>query len=107
VSRRRNAAHPGRGNRRRRRPGGAAAAARDRGKRLAIVGIDRDPVTAAHARRETAGNPDIDIVRADAFATGFATGPFDLVLASMFLHHFQHADAVTLIREFRRIASRA
>ena len=88
-------------------PAALASAARKQGKRLAIVGIDRDPVTAAHAHRETAGNPDVDIVRADAFATGFATGSFDLVLASMFLHHFAHAEAVALVREFRRIATQA
>lgn len=77
------------------------------GRRVEIVGIDRDPSTAALAASAAAGEPSITIREADAFATGFADGAFDVVTASMFLHHFVHADAVRLIREFRRIARRA
>jgi SAM-dependent methyltransferase len=88
-------------------PVAMAAEARLRGKRLAVVALDRDPVTAAHARRAVGGNPDVEVVRGDAFELSFADGAFDLVLASMFLHHFQHDDAVRLITEFRRVARQA
>ena len=84
-----------------------AARARQRGKRLTAVGLDRDPVTAAHAHRAVAGHPDVDVVRADAFQLPFPHRSFDVVLASMFLHHFRHDDAVRLIAEFRRVARHA
>ena len=77
------------------------------GRRVEIVGIDRDPATAALARSAAAKESSITIREADAFATGFADGAFDVVTASMMLHHFAEADAVRLIREFRRLARRA
>jgi SAM-dependent methyltransferase len=77
------------------------------GRHVEIVGIDRDPATVALAKSAAGGEPSISIRETDAFATEFADGAFDVVTASMFLHHFVHADAVRLIREFRRIARRA
>ena len=76
-------------------------------REVAIVGIDRDPATAALAKSAAAGESSITIQEADAFATDFPDGAFDVVTASMMLHHFAHDDAVRLIREFRRLARRA
>jgi ubiquinone/menaquinone biosynthesis C-methylase UbiE len=76
-------------------------------KQIRVVGVDRDPVTVAYARRLTDGIPEIEIVQADAFRLPFPDASFDLVTASMFLHHFIHDDAVKLLAEFRRVARRA
>lgn len=84
-----------------------AAAARLKGRRVRIVGVDRDPVTVELARRGAAGCPEVEIVQGDACALPYPDGSFDLVTASLFLHHFDHDEAARLISAFRRIARRA
>jgi SAM-dependent methyltransferase len=71
--------------------------ARRSGRRIRIVAVDRDPVILDYARRKTIATPEIEVQAADAFHLPFAPGSFDLVTASMFLHHFTHADAVRLL----------
>jgi SAM-dependent methyltransferase len=83
------------------------SAARRSGQRIRIVAVDRDPVILDYARRKTSATPEIEVKAADAFQLPFAPESFDLVTASMFLHHFTHADAVRLLSSFRTIARRA
>lgn len=83
------------------------AYARRLGRDIRIVAVDRDPVMLDYAREKTAGTPEIEILSADAFELPFPTASFDLVTASMFLHHFGHDDAVRLLAGFRRISRRA
>jgi SAM-dependent methyltransferase len=84
-----------------------ASAARAWGRRVRIVAVDRDPATAAYARVRTQDAPEIEIREADALDLAFPAGSFDLVTASLFLHHFGHGEAVSLVAAFRRIARRA
>jgi ubiquinone/menaquinone biosynthesis C-methylase UbiE len=83
------------------------AEARRLGRRIRIVAVDRDPTTLAYARRKTEGAPEIELKAADALALPFAPASFDVVTASLFLHHFSHDDAVRLLSSFRRICRRA
>ena len=88
-------------------PRALVGAARRRGRAIRVVAVDRDPVTLAYARRESAGFIEIETLEADAFALPFPPASFDVVTASMFLHHFTHGDAVRLLAGFRSIAKRA
>jgi len=88
-------------------PRALVRAARGAERAIRVVAVDRDPVTAALARGACAGVPEIEVLERDAFELGFPPGSFDLVTASLFLHHFTHDDAVRLIAAFRRIARRA
>jgi SAM-dependent methyltransferase len=81
--------------------------ARRMGRQLRVTALDRDPVIASIAARQTADSSQIRVVAADAFHPPFAPGSFDFVTASMFLHHFEHDDAVRLLASFRRLARRA
>ena len=81
--------------------------ARRMGRPVRITAVDRDPITLAYARKETAAVPEIEVIDADAFELPFPPGSFDVVTASMFLHHFGHDDAVRLVAGFRKIARRA
>ena len=74
---------------------------------IRIVAVDRDPVTLKYARRQTGGTPEIEVLAADAFELPFPPGSFDLVTASMFLHHFPEEDAVRLVAGFRPLARQA
>jgi ubiquinone/menaquinone biosynthesis C-methylase UbiE len=47
------------------------------------------------------------VLCADALSLPFAAGSFDVVTASMFLHHFKHEEVVRLLRGFVRLARRA
>lgn len=83
------------------------AEARRLGRPIAIVAVDRDLGTLEYAREKTKDTPEIELRPADAFALPFPPGSFGLVTASLFLHHYAHADAVRLLRSFRRVARRA
>lgn len=84
-----------------------AVLARTMRRKIAIVAVDRDPITLDYARKKAGGRPEITVAEGDALALPYPPGSFDLVTASMFLHHFSHDDAVRLVAGFRRIARRA
>ena len=84
-----------------------AAAARGSGRRIEITAFDAEPTTTRIAARRVHETDGIRILRADAFRSPFRAGSFDLVTASMFLHHFRHDGVVRLLSEFRRLARRA
>jgi len=90
--------------------GGDLAAAmveqgRRRGRRVHVTAVDRDPVAAAFAAREAPKG--VRVLRADASSLPFPERSFDLVTASLFLHHFRHPEAAALLSAFRRLARRA
>lgn len=70
-----------------------------------VVGVDHHPVTLDVAREQTTDTR-IRYVRADVFALPFETGSFDYVISSMFLHHLDEDQAVTVLREMNRLARR-
>ncbi len=78
------------------------AAALDR--ELRVTAIDLDPDTTAIAARAACRCDGVRVLRADARRLPFEDGAFDLVSASMFLHHFEHREVVQLLRGFRRVA---
>ena len=79
-------------------PRALAAWGRARGRDIRIIGIDRSPEVIRFARRETAGEPAVRIVQADIFHLPFPPRQFDLVLCSLFLHHFEPDEAVRLLQ---------
>ena len=81
--------------------------ARDLGRVLRVVALDRDPAAVEFAARERTAGTGIDFVRADAFALPFRAGSFDFVTASLFLHHFRPDDVVRLLTGFLSLARRA
>ena len=62
-----------------------------------LRGCDRSPVALDRARRSAPRGLDIDFVELDAL-TDDLPGPSDLVTTSLFLHHLERSDAVTLLR---------
>jgi SAM-dependent methyltransferase len=74
---------------------------------IRVVAIDREPATLSYARAQTADVPEIELEKQDALALPYEAASFDIVTASLFLHHFAHDDAVRLLSSFRRIARRA
>ena len=72
-----------------------------------VTAVDFDPVTVELAREHCAHEPRVTVERRDAFALPYDDRSFDVVTASMFLHHFDEADSIKLLKEFRRVAGKA
>ncbi len=77
---------------------------------LTVVAVDSRPEVIDAARRV---HPGIDrttglrLEVADGAALPFSDGQFDVVHASMVLHHLEPGEAVAMLRELRRVARRA
>ena len=70
------------------------------------VGLDVNPDVLLVARRETAARPMVEIVAGDGRSLPFEDGAFDVAHASLFIHHFEPAEAVAVLGELRRVARR-
>jgi SAM-dependent methyltransferase len=72
-----------------------------------VVAVDSDACTAGIAAEVTSRYPEIRVIAADGFRLPFAERSFDVVTASLFLHHFPHGQIVELLERFRAVARRA
>lgn len=84
-----------------------AAWGRGRGVAVRAIGLDLHPLHLRLARRETRGEPAVALIRGNALRLPLRDGSVDVAMCSLFLHHFTEAEAVRLLREFRRVARRA
>ena len=71
------------------------------GRPVCVVGLDLKPL---HLQ---AAPPSLRAVVADVHALPFPDGRFDVVTASLFLHHFDGDDVASVLRELYRVARRA
>jgi 2-polyprenyl-3-methyl-5-hydroxy-6-metoxy-1,4-benzoquinol methylase len=75
-----------------------------------IVAVDANPVTVAYAQKALSDRlppallPQIQVEVADALALPYADNSFDVVMASMFLHHFAQENAIAVVAAMNRIA---
>lgn len=76
------------------------AAAAESGVRIRVLGLDRKT---SHARLVDRGTA----VTADALRLPFQDRSVDVVLSTLFLHHFSPPEAATLLAECRRVAASA
>lgn len=79
---------------------------RRHGYALHVVAADLHAGTLAVARRQTADEPAISVLAADARALPLPDGAVDFALCSTALHHFDEPDAVRVLRELGRVARR-
>lgn len=68
----------------------------------AVTALDADPRMLARARDKDATGR-VQFVEADALATGFAAGSFDLVVTSLLLHHLESSEKDRALREWHRV----
>jgi len=83
------------------------AAWRAAGRRLEVTAIDSraEVIAAACLGSRLADTPDLHLQVADGRALPYADGAFDVVHASLVLHHLEPDAGVLLLREMRRVAS--
>ena len=78
--------------------------ARRQGRAIRVLVVDRDPMTAALARRHCAEFPEIVVVQGDAVALPIREGGVDLVVSVLTLHHLDPDSAAAALREMRAAA---
>ena len=83
-----------------------ARRARRVGRRLEIVATDIRPEIIA-AAAEAVDEPEVEIRLAEADLSDHADGSFDIVHASLLVHHHDPVAARTLLSQFRRVSRSA
>ncbi len=83
--------------------GGGGSTFPEKFNRLKITSVDINPAAGIYTAKR---NPGITAVCADAFHLPFAPDSFDVVHASLFIHHFTEEEITALLKEFLRVASR-
>jgi ubiquinone/menaquinone biosynthesis C-methylase UbiE len=74
------------------------------GRAVRIEAVDKNPFMIATARGRAAAWPEITIKKMDALSPAYADRSFDIVLASLTLHHFSRPDAIRILREMNRMS---
>ncbi|HSQ19085.1 MAG TPA: methyltransferase domain-containing protein [Blastocatellia bacterium] len=72
-----------------------------------IAAVDISERNLRVSRERLGVSADVHLVRADSLRLPFAPRSFDIVTASLFLHHFRDEDVVRLLADFGRIAKHA
>ncbi len=75
-------------------------------RRLSIdlIGIDANPHIIEFAKRNAAGFPQIKFASVDVFSEAFQEQSFDIIISSLFTHHFSDDALITLFRSLKRQA---
>jgi len=84
-------------------PAALLGLARRRGWEVRVAGVDMHAEIARIASRRVP----IPLLRADGFRLPFRDGTYDVVIASLFLHHFDDSEASLMVRELCRVARAA
>lgn len=71
-----------------------------------VTAADTNPDVLLVARSATAAEPRVTVVEADGRRLPFDDGAFDVSHCSLLVHHLDPNDAITVLREMRRVARR-
>jgi len=80
---------------------------RRRNLSIEIEAVDHHDQILRLARQRSTAYPEIRVRNADALSLPYPEGSFDIVIASLVLHHMEGEDQVRLLRELYRVARRA
>ncbi len=69
-----------------------------------LTGIDANQFMLDYATAKSRAYPEIRYQRFDIFAPEFQAQPYDIVTCSLFCHHFEDDDLVTLLRQWQQQA---
>ena len=68
------------------------------GYKFKLMGIDANPHTINYANTLSENYPNIEFKAIDIFSEAFKTLKYDLVLTTLFLHHFKNDELVTFLK---------
>jgi len=78
--------------------------ARKVGAAVMVDAVDQQPSTLEIARSLSGDYPEIDFIEGDVLS--FGEGPYDVVLNSLALHHFEEDAAVQLLKRCRQLSNK-
>lgn len=78
--------------------------AKARGLHVIITGVDANPSIIRFAIENTKRATNISFVVADVFSAAFAKTSFDIMVATLFMHHFTRNQLVDLLRTMKKQA---
>ncbi|GAB2544637.1 methyltransferase domain-containing protein [Rufibacter soli] len=76
--------------------------ARKRQLPVELVGIDANPFMLEYSASLSQSFPEISYRQADVFSQAFSQQEFDIVICSLFLHHFPDKDLARLLAQLQR-----
>ncbi|WP_439881125.1 methyltransferase domain-containing protein [Pontibacter sp. MBLB2868] len=81
--------------------------ARRKNVKVELEGIDANDFMVQFARKRCAAYPEISVSQFDVFSEAFAAKQYDVVVCSLFCHHFTDAQLVSMFRQLYRQAHTA
>ena len=70
---------------------------RKNGYKMKLIGMDANPTAIAYANKLSTEFPELSFKTEDIFSEAFKNRKFDVVLATLFLHHFKEAKLVSFL----------
>jgi len=65
-----------------------------------LIGIDANPNVIQYARQNCRSIPDIRFLTLDVFSHEFKSHQYDIILSTLFLHHFDNQQLISLFKSF-------
>ncbi|WP_411272750.1 methyltransferase domain-containing protein [Daejeonella sp.] len=81
--------------------------ARKRNLKLTLIGIDATSAAVEYARAKSIDFPEISYILSDVMSDNLGTNQFDIVISSLFTHHFQDTEWIKLIEKMKDCATTA
>lgn len=78
---------------------------RKRGLKFDLTGIDANPNIIAFARKNSEGFPEINYEVNNIFSSDFRAKKYDLILATLFMHHFTEDQLVEVFKSLKTQAA--
>ncbi len=72
---------------------------RKKGYNLRLLGVDANPTAIAYAKELSTQHSEINFKTEDIFSKEFKNRTFDVVLATLFLHHFKEMQLVSFLKQ--------
>ena len=70
---------------------------RKNGYKMKLIGMDANPTAIAYANKLSTEFPELSFKTEDIFSEAFKNRKFDVVLATLFLHHFKEAQLTSFL----------
>lgn len=78
--------------------------ARSKSIKVELIGVDANDFMVQYARQRCATFTEISISQHDVFSEAFAQQPYDVIVCSLFCHHFTNAQLVRMFRQLHQQA---
>jgi 2-polyprenyl-3-methyl-5-hydroxy-6-metoxy-1,4-benzoquinol methylase len=80
--------------------------ARNRNLTIKLIGVDATSAAVEYARERSKDFPEITFLHNEVMSPELKEGQFDIVISSLFTHHFQEKDWISLVKKMRSCARR-